>query len=373
MRPDLQKFSIDHKEFCCDTGLIYSHQFMVQSIPKNYSVIYENDDTGFSTISILLNQNKKNVLLIDANIFKLYQLPLDIQPDRILMVEATEKYKSLESVTHVLNFFQKNDITKSEQVIVVGGGITQEIAAFSSAIYKRGISWIYFPTTLLSMSDSCLGGKASVNYNGAKNQLGLFSTPSIIYLNQSFLKTLSDTEINSGLGEILKSCIIGGPYFLNLYREYVSNGKVKSFSNFKLLILTSLAIKKTIVEGDEFESNHRRALNYGHTFGHAIEALSDFKISHGEAVVAGMILANQLSHKRGLMSASDSVFLNQLCLDLLSQKTISYLKSIRFDKITHFIQQDKKATNCEVIFVLAKSSGNIHLVPLDPTALQISW
>lgn len=368
-----QKFIIDDKDFFCDGDLIHSHQFIVRSIPKNYSVIDENNNAVFSTITTLLNQNKKNVLLIDANIFKLYKPILDISPNRILMVEATEKYKSLESVTHTLNFFQKNDITKSEHVIVVGGGITQEITGFSCAIYKRGIPWIYFPTTLLSMSDSCLGGKASVNYNGVKNQLGLFSTPIAIYINHSFLKTLSDTEINSGLGEILKSCIIGGSYFLNLYQEKISNGKVKSFSDFKPLIFASLTVKKTIVEADEFESNYRRVLNYGHTFGHAIEALSDFKISHGEAVVAGMILANKLSHEQGLLSSSDVTFLNQLCADLLSEETISALKTIKFDNITHFILQDKKATNQKVTFVLAKSPGNIQFEHLDPTPLQISW
>ena len=311
--------------------------------------------------------------MIDANILKIYNPKLNIESEKIFIVEAIENFKVLESVTKLLDFMQKNEITKGEQLIVVGGGITQEIGAFACAIYKRGISWVYFPTTLLSMCDSCLGGKASLNYNGAKNQLGLFSTPSEIYINYHFLKTLTKSEINSGLGEILKSCVIGGDYFVLLYQELVANGQVKSLSSYKKLIIAALSIKKTIIEVDEFESNERRSLNYGHTFGHAIEALSDYKIPHGQAVVAGMVLANKLSYEQGLLNEDSLITLNQLCFDLINSTIQSYLENSQFEKIIGLIQKDKKTTRDQATFVVIKSPGDVRFVKQDLKTLQFKW
>jgi 3-dehydroquinate synthase len=259
---------------------------------------------------------------------------------------------------------QKNHITKSEQLIVVGGGITQEIGAFSCALYKRGVSWVYFPTTLLSMCDSCLGGKASLNYRGVKNQLGLFSNPSQIYIYSTFLKTLSDSEIKSGLGEILKSCFIGGEYFINLYREHIVNGEPKSFSCFKSLIMTSLMIKKMIIEADQFELNYRRCLNYGHTFGHAIEALSNYEIPHGLAIAAGMMMANKLHGAQEF---------NYLCLDLLDKFTLTFLQKLPLEKWIELIQQDKKMVDEQVVFVMMDSPGNMRFKSYDLQDLQIGW
>lgn len=367
------KFSVDNKTFFCHNDFINHTTLDIKSTPKNYNVIIDENDAPFVTISSVLQKNKKNILLIDANILKIYNPTLNIEPEKIFIIEATENYKTLESVTKLLNFMQKNEITKSEQLVVVGGGITQEIGAFTCAIYKRGLSWIYFPTTLLSMCDSCIGGKASLNYNGAKNQLGLFSTPSEVYINYYFLKTLTECEINSGLGEILKSCIIGGDYFTAFYQENVINGKVKSLSSFKSLIMASLMIKKIIVEADEFESNERRSLNYGHTFGHAIEALSDYKIPHGQAVIAGMVLANKLSHKQGMLSENNLIILNQLCFDLINNTVLSSLKNYRFEDLIDLIQKDKKTAGNQATFVMIKSPGDVYFVKQDLKTLQFTW
>ena len=320
MHDNQVQFLIDEKVFFCDPDFSAANQFTIQSIPKNYTVVFESDHTPFVHINQLLNENKKNLLLIDKNIMQLYKPQFAIDERKIFLAEALESCKTLETVMSVLDFLQKNQFTKSETLIVVGGGIIQEVAALAAAMYKRGIVWMHFPTTLLSMCDSCIGGKASVNYRGIKNQLGLFSTPTKIYIYPAFLKTLSDEAIVSGLGEILKSCIIGGEYFLNCYRRSVINGKVKSWDDYVLLIKAALSVKKSVVEADEFESNHRRAMNYGHTVGHAIESLSQYAISHGQAIVLGMMLENVLSCQRGLLGQQELKKLNQLCLDLMTKK-----------------------------------------------------
>jgi len=351
------KFVIDHKDFFCDPHLIRDNQFSIHSTLKDYLVSFKENSSPVLEISNLLNQNKKNLLLIDKNIFKLYQSEFNISPERIFIADATEFFKTLDGVTAVLNFLQKNELSKNEALIVVGGGITQEVGAFVAAIYKRGIPWHYFPTTLLSMCDSCIGGKASINYNNAKNQLGLFSPPTQLIIYPEFLKTLSRNDIQSGLGEILKLCIIGGEYFIKLYQSHVTHGNVTSQNSFRYLIEAALCIKKSVVEEDEFETNYRRSMNYGHTLGHAIESLSHYKISHGQAVVIGMILANDLSYQKKLLNKAGRDFLNQLCFDLLDKSVLLYLRNINFDNIIDFIQKDKKTMGEYIYFVLIKALG----------------
>lgn len=359
------KFTIENKDFFCDVDLVKENQFTVQSIPRSYVVTYEENETPFSAVNALLQKNKKNLLVVDASLLKIYQPVLDIEFERIFVAQASEDFKTLDSVTKILDFLQRNEFTKGEQLIVVGGGIIQDVSAFVGAVYKRGISWVHFPTTLLAMCDSCIGGKAGVNYNGVKNQLAVFSAPFAIHINQQFLKTLSDNEINSGLGEILKLCIIAGDCFIDLYKTNVSHGKVKSFSNFKNLIMAALCIKKAVVEEDEFELNYRRSLNYGHTLGHAIESLSDYQIPHGQAVVVGMILVNEISYAQSLLSKENLDALNKLCFDLVNDHVLACLKKVSLDSIVGLIQKDKKTIGKYTSFVLLKSPGDICITKLE--------
>lgn len=363
-------FHIDGKLFSCPERLFDSHaqnSLTIQSVPRPYSLTWDNESDPFVRINQMLTTNKKNLLLIDQNILNIYQPTLQIEADRIFAVTATEDFKTLEGAMQVLDFLQHHEFTKGEQLIVVGGGITQDIAGFVSAIFKRGINWIYFPTTLLSMCDSSIGGKAGVNYKHAKNQLALFSTPKMIFSHPHFLNTLDTSAITSGLGEILKLCIIGGDYFLDVYRKSIQHGKVISVDLYKTLILTSLAVKKAIIEEDEFEFNDRKALNYGHTIGHAIETLTHYQIPHGQAVVIGMILVNELSHKQGLLDEANLIELNQLCLALLDDAIFAILKKIDIQELIGLLKKDKKTIGSITSFVFVKSPGDIHFIKLELT------
>ncbi|MDP1573516.1 MAG: 3-dehydroquinate synthase family protein [Coxiellaceae bacterium] len=364
MSSGLTKFSIEKKDFFYDIDLFNQDKFIIKSIPRNYLLSFDVNENPFCHVKELLAENKKNLLLIDQKLLEIYKPTIDISADRIFSVQATEDFKTLEGVTNVLNFLQKHEFTKGEKLIVVGGGIIQDVAAFVGAVYKRGISWVHFPTTLLSMCDSCIGGKAGVNYNGVKNQLALFSAPSAIHINLNFLKTLSENEINSGLGEILKLCITGGDTFIKIYRENVCSGKVALFENFKKLITAALCVKKSVVEEDEFELDHRRSMNYGHTLGHAIESLSNYQIPHGQAVVVGMILVNTLSYEQGLLTETQLHSLNELCCDLISNNVIEALKKIKLEEIIGLIKKDKKTIGDNTSFVLMKNSGETVFVKL---------
>lgn len=357
-------FEIDGKLFSCETNLSIN-TFTVKSVPKSYSVTIEEESSPFNAINRTLSKNPKNVLLIDERILDIYQPQLNISAHQIVKATATEDFKSLNGVTRLIDFLQQHAFTKNEQLIVVGGGIIQDVGAFASAVYKRGIPWIHFPTTLLSMSDSCIGGKTGINYNHAKNQLALFSAPSTVMINTHFLKTLDQTAITSGLGEILKLCITGGEHFITLYNAHVGQGKVQTAESFRELILAALMIKKTVVEEDEFELNHRKSMNYGHTVGHAVEALSDYHIPHGQAVVIGMIIANELSHELNLLSNADRTRLNALCFDLLNDDVLDHLKKVPIEKIIETLQKDKKTLGQITSFVLIKSPGNTQFIKLE--------
>ena len=149
----------------------------------------------------------------------------------------------------------------------MGGGIIQDLSGFACCIYKRGIPWIYYPTTLLGMTDSCVGGKVGVNFKKYKNLIALFSAPKQVIVNSSFLNSLKEEEIISGLGESLRLHITGGPYFLKQFDKNIDKYS-KNHGGISELIYNSLLVKKAVVEKDEYELDIRRAMNFGHSFGH---------------------------------------------------------------------------------------------------------
>jgi 3-dehydroquinate synthase len=272
----------------------------------------------------------------------------------------------------VWDFLRNNNFTKKEKLVVVGGGVIQDAAAFVGATYKRGILWHFFPTTLLAMCDSCIGAKSSINYKGAKNQLGLFSAPSKVIICEDFIKTLSPSDLSNGLGETLKLFLIGGERFLQLYKVTVSAGKVKEFGDYQKLILGALAIKKSVIEVDEFDLAYRKSLNFGHTFGHAVESLSDYQIPHGQAVAIGMLVANELSTNRGILAKEVNTEVKGMIFDLLSEKTRKVMETISMAEVGDLLLKDKKTLGKKLNFVILTEIGKTELLelPLSNELLQ---
>lgn len=357
-------FIIEGKSFECDASMYESGLFEVQSMPRPYQVAWDNSENPFEKVNALLSENKANVLLIDEKLLALYGSSITAEPQQIISVPATETFKTLDGVNLVFDFLYQRGFTKGERLIVVGGGIVQDVGGFTAACYKRGIKWVYFPTTLLSMCDSCIGGKTGINYKDAKNQMALFSAPSQVMINAHFLQTLSAADLKSGLGEILKLCITGGEPFLKIYQQHVIKGQVKDAAGYKALILTALSIKRAIVEVDEFELNYRKSLNYGHTLGHAIEVMSDYAIAHGVAVTIGMILSNELSHQHQFLSADTKTQLNLLCRELLDNTVLAKLRAMKVDDLLGLLKQDKKTEGTHINFVVMKQPGDTRFAKL---------
>lgn len=238
----------------------------IRSKTKNYTVNFNKKPSV----------NTRDVLIIDKKVSELYDISSDYE--RVITFDAIEENKYMKNVLNVIEQLSDYNTKKSDTLHVYGGGITQDVAGMAASMYKRGLNWCYTPTTLLSMCDSCIGSKVNVNFKKYKNQLGTMYPPDQVNIDTMYLQTLSSNDIDSGVGEILKLFSIAGvPWELD---------------NMDESIRTCLNIKKAFIEEDEYEHTIRPILNYGHTFGHVFETISDFKIPHGIAVLLGMYVVD---------------------------------------------------------------------------------
>lgn len=342
--------------------------FTVASIPRPYQVTLDDSSEPCHAIQIQLAANPKNILIIDQKVYALYGKNIDWPDSRTFQMPATETFKGMEGVLALYDFLHQHQMTKGETLVVVGGGITQDISAFVAATYKRGLNWVFFPTTLLAMSDSCIGGKAGVNYRGSKNQLALFSSPQSVIINIAFLQTLPEKDLKSGLGEILKLCITGGKQLVDFFQQVVQSGRVQHFEHFKPLIMNALSVKRAVIEVDEFEQNIRKGLNYGHTIGHVIEAMTDYAIPHGIAVVIGMMIVNQMSSEQGLLAREECVEINRVCFSLLDDESRQKLKTLDIQDMMLRLQQDKKVSGDQVTMIMLMAPGYLGFVKLTMNA-----
>lgn len=354
-------FTIDGKEFYVPEDYQQHENFTVMSIPKNYQVEWDNQEDPAQNIIRAMNENTKNFLLIDKSVAELYFEDLSFAEGRNMVIESIESIKNIYTALEIIEYLEKIEFTKADTLIVVGGGIIQDLGAFVAACFKRGINWVFYPTTLLAMCDSCIGGKTGLNHNSAKNQVALFSAPVKVVLNINFLKTLTASEIRSGLGEIYKLCIIGGETFFEIYEKLVVDGKVNNIADLKRLILAALYIKKAVIEEDEFEKSYRKSLNYGHTFGHAFEILGDYKIPHGQAVALGAVIANKISLDQELIDQDFYQRLKKCAFELID---INIVKTISMENLARIVKKDKKVLNTEVSLVLVRKPGNIVFVKM---------
>jgi len=303
-------------------------QFTVKSFPKNYDVVIGRADLTFGDDC---------VVLVDQTVGNLY----NVSCDKIVEIKALEKNKSMDTCLMVCGQLSEWGFTKSNRLIVIGGGITQDIGAFVAKMFKRGINWEFYPTTLLSMCDSCIGGKSGLNFDNHKNQLALFSAPSKVTVDIEFLKTLTAEDMVSGYGEIVKLFTIGGNYYLN----NISNWGIED------VIRHSLEIKRLVIEKDEFEEDLRKSLNYGHSFGHVIESMTKYKIPHGEAVLLGILLVNKLF--------DNNEVINEACLKFTSLCKIKQLSTVG---IVSNLKSDKKVAG-DVIQLVNCYEGVTNFFP----------
>ena len=293
---------------------------------------------------------------VDYNVFNLYRRELNnfIKKNRYYIIKATEDNKEFSSLSHCYKFLIENSFTRRDVLFTIGGGILQDISGFVSSTLYRGIKWIFIPTTLLAQADSCIGSKTSINFEGKKNLIGNFYPPDYIYIDTSFCETLTPEYFNSGLGEILKFHLMSDEKRYQKLKNFLSLKKLVQSDTFSDIILSTLEIKKSYFEGDEFDTGRRNLLNYGHCFGHALESASSYSISHGEAVIVGMGFANLLSRNRGIMSEEKY---NEFEEILNKHYPIFNFNRITAEQIIYYLKHDKKREGKDLTMILSEDIG----------------
>ena len=277
---------------------------------------------------------------------------------RLIFVDALEANKNLSTVENIIIELQKCGVRSNSTVVAVGGGIIQDLMTMTASIYMRGISWIYVPTTLLGMIDSCIGGKSSINTRTVKNLIGNIYPPACIYVDTNFLSTLSDVDYLCGLSEASKICFCRGESEFKKFLVFAQN---KTPSDVAKMVAHVLAAKKWFIEVDEFDNAERKHLNFGHTFGHALEVGSNHAVPHGLAVASGIKAAILFESKNRRASE-----IEQELFSYVSKLTSRISDLFKFDmidwaKYLDAFKADKKHSGDEYSLLLPNYGGGVRI------------
>ena len=311
-----------------------------------------------------LKLNKNIFFVVDKNVYNLYSELIDSIISsyngkiNILVIEVNERLKSFKTMEKIYKNLLENDYSRDTLLIAIGGGIIGDICGFVAATFSRGIEYVQIPTTLLSMVDSSVGGKTGINFGKTKNIIGAFNQPNFVLIDVDFLQTLSQKELLSGFGEIIKYAYLTNSTFYNYIKKNIEKIFQKNNYVLKKIITESVQFKGDVVVSDEKEKSNRKILNLGHTFAHAFEVETKYKLTHGEAVIVGIASALFLSNKLGLLTNSK---MNKL-LELISLvKNEIKIGKLNYEKLVLVMQRDKKNRDGKIKFVLLKDIGNIVL------------
>lgn len=338
-----------------------SERLDIQSHKGVYSVFFENQ--LLANIGQLLEGQPH--FLVDANVARLYadQLRPVLNHKNAVLIDATEENKSIERIIPIFERLVANSVRRDHTLIAIGGGIIQDVTCFIASTLLRGMTWKFVPTTLLAQADSCIGSKSSINLGKTKNILGTFNPPCEIFVCAEFLDTLKDQDIHSGIGEILKvhaidSCAAYDRLAADYDRLQTDRSVLLSY------VRQALLIKQRFIEVDEFDRGVRNIFNYGHSFGHAIEAATDFGVPHGIAVTMGMDMANRIAVLRGLLLGKHYLRMHSV----LRKNYSSFAKvAIPLDHMLSALMKDKKNTSTKLMLIFpVGDEASIQRVEVPP-------
>lgn len=271
---------------------------------------------------------------------------------------AGESNKNLATVNKLYEYLIKFHFDRHDVLIALGGGVVGDLTGFTAATYLRGIDFIQVPTTLLSQVDSSIGGKTGVDFQQYKNMVGAFYQPKLVYMNLEVLNTLPKRQISSGMGEILKHGLIKDRLYFSWIQDNREEIKRLNLNVVEEMIYRSCNIKRLVVEHDPKETGERALLNFGHTIGHAIEKLSDFRLFHGECVALGMAAAAFLSYRLGNLTKQELEDLKEtLALFELPIQT----EGMNPLEVLQATKSDKKMEGNQIKFILLAAIGNAYI------------
>lgn len=324
----------------------------IQVKENNYTIDidYKNDEK----LRDYLFQNKdgKFLVITDENVFGIYNKRIkNIMAGLnyfIYKFPAGEKSKSMENYISINKFLLENNFNRGDIIIAFGGGVVGDISGFVAATYLRGIDFISVPTTLLSMIDSSVGGKNGINFMNLKNQIGAFYFPKYVHIDYSFLESLDDRNINNGLAEIFKYSVLRD-------REFFDYLKSANKLDYEKIIYKSLNIKLDFVRDDERDKGKRQKLNLGHTLGHGIESLSNYKLNHGESIGIGLINMARAAYKMGL---AEEDFSKDLVSAFKNHNLPTYY-DFETEEILGILKHDKKINKNLINVILPVKIGEV--------------
>lgn len=308
------------------------------------------DKKAYSRIFILMDENT------EAHCLSLLQAVS--LPDVVyIRIPSGEAHKNIDTCGLIWSALMDEGADRNALLINLGGGVIGDMGGFCASTYKRGIDFVQIPTTLLSQVDASIGGKLGIDFNQVKNSIGVFSNPRAVLVDTAFLQSLSPRERRSGFAEIVKHALIVDAAQWETLKQIESLEIVPD----EMIVVASLQIKKEVVEQDPLEKGLRKALNFGHTIGHAVESValeSTSPLLHGEAIAVGMICEAFLSCQKGYLSKTD--------LDEISEKMVEWYQPKRLDEIsfdTYFalMRNDKKNEGGAINFSLIGPPGTVHI------------
>ncbi len=310
----------------------------------SYDIVIERD--AINHIEDYLNLKRKVLIITDSGVPSIYSEAVlkKCKEGYIYIVKQGEASKSLENFEKILSFMVDKSFTRTDCIVAVGGGVVGDLSGFASSCYMRGIDFYNIPTTLLAQVDSSIGGKTAVDFKGIKNIIGSFYQPKKVIIDANTLLTLDNRILHAGLVEAIKMAATYNEKLFNMIEE-----SVNLMDDIDEIIYQSLLIKKNVVEKDPFEKSLRKTLNFGHTFGHAIETLSNGTLYHGEAVGIGMLYFSFNEAKMRIEK-----LLNKY---LLPTKT-----AFTTDEMIDLIKHDKKASGTYISCIYVDKIGRCIIV-----------
>lgn len=336
---------------------------MKNSISHTEGVSLSSDVSADLSEFIVEFSNDKIFVILDSNTYE-YCWPLvktfrDIPANQILIIEPGEDNKNLSQVELVWNFLGEQKADRKSVVINIGGGMLTDLGGFAASTFKRGIDFINVPTTLLAMVDASVGGKTGINFRGLKNEIGVIQQAIHVFLYLPFLRTIDDENYRSGFAEMLKVAIISDAKLWSDLKEF--DLEVKSEEVVAHLLWRSVMIKKEIIELDPRETGIRKALNFGHTVGHALESLclsENHHLLHGYAVAFGMTIEASLSYSFASLSSTEVEDIQKTIRRIFGKAPIELEER---EKLIAYMRFDKKNEHNQINFTLVNKIGSFKI------------
>lgn len=336
-----------------------SEKILVKISPETEYNIFIDSDLIKNLGEKIYEHTKANkiLLVISKKVYKLYKKELNFKNAHVFIIADGEKEKNLENYQKICDFASKIKLERKDAIVAIGGGVVGDLAGFAAATYLRGIDFIQIPTTLLACVDSSVGGKVGINTKYGKNLIGAFYQPKAVFCNLNFLKTLDERQFKTGLAEIIKYALIEKSCeyvedfalfdFLNTNYEKILTRNISLLAE---IIKISLLLKVSVVLKDEKELGLRKILNFGHTLGHAIERITNYKTyTHGEAVAIGMKFAVVLAYKNNMIENDYKI----KAIELIDNfQIVKNFPTFNQDKLVELMYLDKKVENKKLNFVL---------------------